>query len=538
VVGRLESLVGMLMLLQVNCAYSQLALASNVGPQTPPNKITDLSIKGNSVLGKDEIETQLSHFFGKSYNPKICPQIAQQLTDYYRDKGYVYSYVYECHFKGKTISLSIIEGEINKVVYADTLKDNNLFQHYITKLQEIKPFNLNEAEEYFLLIPGIAGITNLDVGHEFVPSGDEYKHNIKAYNLILDADYSLIDGELNLNNRSRKENYSNVRSFAGINQSANNPNAGNVTVNFNNFFKKDEKVSINYLSSWDREINAVDVTVEKPLNKKGTKGYLRFSYANQISGIDVKQESVAAGVKHPLIVTKDNYVEAMSELTLLEDGYKQKKLINEKLKVTRLTLGLRQVKIMGKLKAGYNVQLNKGLKALGAKKTKFFKEDLAFTRFNMVGNASYTFNDKYSLLFLLSTQHSKNSLPPTETFSVGGGEEFGRGFNYGEIAGDQGIAATIEFSSTDLMNHHFFLSHREYVFLDAGMVKNKKPSDAADYKTAKLSSIGMGIDLQCIDNIIFNLELTKPLKITGVKNSKNKKKAGKLFVGLKYYFAF
>jgi hemolysin activation/secretion protein len=115
---------------------------------------------------------------------------------------------------------------------------------------------------------------------------------------------------------------------------------------------------------------------------------------------------------------------------------------------------------------------------------------------------------KHAGLFLTADgQWSRDQLLSSETFMVGGAP-YGRGFNYGEIRGDQGIAGSAELRAgfkPDSLPGVSFL--QGYGFLEAGKVWNHDPR----YSDASLSSAGLGVRMRFGNRATLGVEAAKPL---------------------------
>src|SRR5690606_30682203 len=103
-------------------------------------------------------------------------------------------------------------------------------------------------------------------------------------------------------------------------------------------------------------------------------------------------------------------------------------------------------------------------------------------------------------------------------FALGGGS-FGRGYDYGEMSADKGIAALLEVRYA-LPNS--FLPHGShlYGFIDGGKLWTHK--DAPALERASLSSFGAGMRANLSKKLFATVEIAKPINpVVGTQNNKN-----------------
>ena len=106
-------------------------------------------------------------------------------------------------------------------------------------------------------------------------------------------------------------------------------------------------------------------------------------------------------------------------------------------------------------------------------------------------------------------QWSPHRLLSSEEFVVGGAP-YGRGYNYAEIGGDQGVAASAELRAGFNPKRAPFSFLQGYGFLDAGKVWNLKRGGG----DADLASTGAGIRARLGDRATFTVEAARPLTRT------------------------
>jgi hemolysin activation/secretion protein len=176
-----------------------------------------------------------------------------------------------------------------------------------------------------------------------------------------------------------------------------------------------------------------------------------------------------------------------------------------------------------------NLQLRKGLDAFGAG---LHALDLPvdprtadFLVAQLQGSSSRRFAERWSVRLDAFSQYSNDVLPDSERFKIGG-DRLGRGFEVAEIAGDSGLGAKIELRR-DLMNTETFFGRvSAYGFYDFGAAWKE---DLPGRESAATAGSGVSIQGGALTGY---LELAAPL--TG-PDIEGKRKAS-VFAELSYRF--
>ncbi|MHA1601082.1 MAG: ShlB/FhaC/HecB family hemolysin secretion/activation protein, partial [Alphaproteobacteria bacterium] len=104
-------------------------------------------------------------------------------------------------------------------------------------------------------------------------------------------------------------------------------------------------------------------------------------------------------------------------------------------------------------------------------------------------------------------QFSPDSLLSAEEFALGG-SEFGRAYDFSELTGDDGLAASIELRYGKTVNADLLKAFQFYGFYDFGAVWN---DDAPGNGRDTLASAGGGVRLTLPRSVFTTLEVAKPL---------------------------
>ena len=225
-----------------------------------------------------------------------------------------------------------------------------------------------------------------------------------------------------------------------------------------------------------------------------------------------KSRAASVGVSQPLVRGRRQslWLNAGLDVRRVEQIYSGADRSVENLTVGRISLNGRKQWDAGNV-TGF-IQISEGLDAFGATtetspgRTRS-DADAIFTKANF--NASlYRDIGRYAGLYAeVSGQWSEDRLLASEEFYIGG-PNVGRAYNYGEISGDKGVAASVELrlgwdpKSTPIS---FF---QVFAFYDAGSISNYGPTDET---YAHLSSAGVGSRITIDRTATLKVELAKPL---------------------------
>jgi hemolysin activation/secretion protein len=176
---------------------------------------------------------------------------------------------------------------------------------------------------------------------------------------------------------------------------------------------------------------------------------------------------------------------------------------------------------VGDAQSHLDVNVRQGLPFFGATSDdQNFKSRLEgtaqFTSVNARFERTQSIANRVDLYVAAKGQYSFDTLLSSEEFRLGG-DEFGRGYNPSEIAGEHGVGGTIELRYSDRPGWTNLQSYEAYVFYDYGMVWN---NDAGFPARSDLASAGIGARTEVRDDTYLDVELTRTLtRIIGSRNT-------------------
>jgi hemolysin activation/secretion protein len=343
-----------------------------------------------------------------------------------------------------------------------------------------------------------------------------------AFELVVQADFSPVDGVVRMNNR-------------GTDQVGPAFLLGQLFAN--GLFGRGEKLGLIFAAANDHdEYLGGGLYFDTPLNVSGTRAnalLFRSRSAPNESPVNLddeySRERLTLRLSHPLrqdsrfSLTASGAFEA-DDLVIDREG---EAIRDDRLRVVETAL--RASWPAGAVQWSVNLQLRHGLDATGAGLRAW---DLAhdprradFFATLAQASAFRRFADRWSLRVDAFAQTTGYVLPDSERFKIGG-DRLGRGFEVAEIAGDRGLGGKIELRR-DLLNTESFAGRLStYGFYDIGAAwKQDRPGRESATTT------GLGVALQGAA-LTGYLELAAPLTGTDIEG----KRRASLFAELSYRF--
>jgi hypothetical protein len=547
--------------------------ASSINPSDHSVSFDTVLIKGMHVY-KD---TDLAYIFNPYQGTRIQDEakfhadIVRAVNQHYLNDGYIFSMVSNCEIHDQVLHINILEGSINEVVVQkenENIKDVQYIREYSEYLTSLQPFNMKNAEKYFLLIKRLLG-NDITLTPVFLSSENIDESNPKTVDLFI-SNYKKVKGSFeidkNYNNYISADNSNTYNT--DITHNSGYFSMGGLRTKINNPFNTPSNLNTYLRTSGDKKENIIFTSYTHQINQHGTQlkiavGYDQFNFTKR----QTKFFTASTGVSHPLLLTSKQQL----ELSASFDFYTLNKQYNRNVKIEDLSSSdvfkfasaleayvmnilaprlnnhsnVFKVVVGSDYRANFLGTNNNAILRIhaGRSNLKFPNNNSQninsnFSKLTLEGKIEYVLPKDFSISLYIDTQYSNSkNLPIDEYFSVGQSPG-GRGILPGKIIGKSGIQGALEFSHLDRINHPLLFAINEYIYIDSAKVsKVISPSSSKN-----VSSVGIGIDAYLVDNLIVNLELNKPIKAPKVNNSKLDSNANnkevKLFAGLKYMFSF
>ena len=461
-------------------------------------------IKGSTIYSKRKFSRLFRKYLQRRITLEQVYIIAQQITNMYRNDGYILSkaVVPPQKIEGGVVQINVIEGFVDRVAIQGQVRGpRRLLNEYRKGILRSRPLKARDLERYLLLVDDLPGVSVKSV---LTPSKDKPG----ATNMTLILSNKAYEGSLGLDNRGTKFN---------------GPIQVNAGLSGNTIFKNYERIGLQSVVTTNTdELQFFSGFYEQPISSEGTKLFFSASFSDSEPGSVLKDfevtgesKSFTLKITHPFIRSRAenlngfvSYTNRDSETEILG------KLDSEdRLRIVNLGLSYDFVdEYRGVNLVSFN--LSKGFDIFDS--TESGSEKL--TRSGGHSDFSKVFGEmlrlqqlapSWMLLGALSWQYSFEKLLASEEFGVGGAR-YVRAYDSSEITGDQGLAFKLELQKAFQPKKKYFRDMQAYTFFDFGKVWNRV-STATTPSTQNLYSLGAGLRFNLTDQISGYLEWNKPL---------------------------
>jgi hemolysin activation/secretion protein len=474
------------------------------GINVPPFILSGVTVDGATAFSGEEIAATYASLLATEIGAAELESIAGRITDLYREAGYVLSraMVLPQDVTTGIIRIQIIEGYVSRVTTDGTVPEYAI-KGYVSRITAERPLTLKTLERNMLLINDMPGVSLKDA----VLSEDGAVPG--AHILALEIGLDRMGGSFFVDNRGSAE--------VG-------PVQAGASVELRNTIGFGDAVSLAGFTvpSEPRELKLIRIGYATPIGSSG----LQMSVSGTASWIDaggtldaVGDESnlkaVSASLAYPVIRARDAniWLNASLDVRSAEERTDFGTVFDEDLVVLRGSVSGMAADGWGG-RSYVTFRASKGVRLMNAAKrgdpllSRTDADPQAATLTVDVSRYQQLVDDLLSVTLAGRAQRATDALVSSEEFSLGGAR-FGRGFEYGELTGDDGIAGSVEFTIAPDIELAWVSSPQIYAFYDTGAVWNRNVvfGDARQ----SLSSAGAGIRLTFADDFNAGFELAKPL---------------------------
>jgi hemolysin activation/secretion protein len=487
---------------------------SAAGAAAPP-KLTTVVVDGSSVYAAPAMFLAYSAELGRPVTRDGARAIVNGIADLYVRDGYVKPdvSVVDSATAG-VLRVRVHEAQVTSVIiegggpFAAELADIG------ARLENARPLRRDDIPQALRDMRRFAGLA--------VSATTRRTEQRNAFELVVHADFSPVDGVVRMNNRGTDQ----VGPAFVLGQ-----------VFANGLFGQGEKLGLIFAAATDHdEYLGGGLFFESPLGSSGTRGNaLLFQSRSAPNEAPVNLDDeysrrrLTLRVSHPLrqdsglTLTASGAFEA-DDLTIDRDGAP---IREDRLRVTEAALraswraGATQLSANFQLRHGLN-GLGGGLKSIGLAAD---PRRADFTVTLAQATAYRRFAQHWSLRFDAFAQTTGYVLPDSERFKIGG-DRLGRGFEVAEIAGDRGLGGKLELRR-DLRNTETLVGRLSaYGFYDLGAAwKQDRPGRES------ATTAGLGLAVQGAE-LTGYLEVAAPLTGADIEG----KREATVFAELSYRF--
>ena len=461
-------------------------------------------IKGSTIYGKRKFSRLFRKYLHRRINLEEIYIIAQQITNMYRNDGYILSkaVVPPQKIEGGVVQINVIEGFVDRVVVQGQVRGpRRLLSEYRKGILRSRPLKAKDLERYLLLVDDLPGVSVKSV---LTPSKDKPG----ATNMTLILSNKAYEGSLGLDNRGTKFN---------------GPIQINAGLSGNALFKNYERIGLQGVVTSDTdELKFFSGFYEQPISSEGTKLFFSASFSDSEPGSVLKDfevtgesKSFTLKITHPFIRSRAENLNGSLSYTHRNSTTDILGTLDSEDRLRIVNLGLSYDFVdeyRGVNQVSFN--LSKGFDIFDSTKTG--SENLTrneghsdFTMFSGQALRLQQLAPSWMLLGAFSWQYSFEKLLSSEEFGVGG-SQFGRAYDSSEITGDQGAAFKLELQKAFQPKKNYLRDVQAYTYFDYGVVWNRIPISTGS-TVQDLNSLGLGIRFNVTDMISGYLEWDKPL---------------------------
>lgn len=483
------------------------------GAEDQKFQLQSLEIEGSTVYTTEELAPFYQEFVGQEISLKDLYDVANQVTQQYRDDGYILSValVPEQTISDGAARLQVIEGYVETVEFEGaTPRQEKRLQGFGKKIMAQRPLNIKRLERALLLVNDLAGTQVRSVLSRGSSQG--------AAVLTAKVDYDPLDAFVDLSNRGTDE-VGPLRIQAGL---------------FLNTATGEQITLRGATSPFDpEELGFGRVEFDLPVGHDGWEveigtGFTAVQPEGDLEAFDIFGRTFTAdvGVSYPLVRSRRTNVRLNSKLDFLDSRSTTRFTgVSEPISRDQLVVWRAGVSVDRRDRNGQtqvSAELSQGL---GGTTPSNATEPLSraqgsavFTKAAINLSRTQRLPGKLNLALSGTAQATADDLLVSEQFGLGG-SQFGSAFDPDEVLGDSGYGLRAE------LQRPFFYQASDtnmvtqpYVFVDYGQVFRETPT-AVENGSDALSSAGLGVRQTIGDSLSASLELAFPVKRTDQSTS-------------------
>lgn len=474
-------------------------------------KLVQIKLQGNKIFSDKQLDELIKPSIGKSISVADLFVIVQNITNYYRNNGYIISRAIlpPQHVKNGVVVVQVIEGYLDQVQVIGTPHGAKcLIQDYGKKIAMKQPLDLTRMERYLSLANEVPGTR---VRAVLAPS----KKKTGAADLMLQTENKIFTGYLSY------DNYGTL--YIG-------PQQMTANIALNSAINSGDSTSFTFTKTpKGGELTYADLNYSGALNAEGTRYLLGGTRAHTYplfvlrpSQVDGTNDNYYLNVSFPVIRSRTqtlnytvgfNYLD--SNTTTLDEPLYTDHLRN-------LDLGIQYSfsdRWYGANMLGAN--LRQGLPFAGY--THQDNPDTAmtsrpgglgdYTKLTFQASRLQAITGPWTVLGVMRAQWAFNPLLSSEQFTFGG-SVLGRGYDPAELIGDRGLAGSLELRYDWNVAKFWVQSLQFYTFYDVGQIWNLLTTPSTPFSQSGASA-GAGVRFNMTKyvsgNLMWTQTITKPV---------------------------
>jgi hemolysin activation/secretion protein len=451
-----------------------------------------IQVDGATAYPAGELAATFARFNGQEISVAQVFQFANELTARYRRDGYVLSQVLvpAQDVTAGRVTLLAVEGYVDAIELRGAVAaDDRRLTAYGAALKHSRPLTAAALERYLLLINDLAGVRGRGT---LVPS----PRTQGAADLVVDVtrDYTRVG-------------------LSSDNRSSRSLGTKRVNLDFGSYglLSEWDHFGVHAGSSLDDKLIYAGLDYGAAFGAHGLQWSVgatgvraRPGRAANLETADLESRSVAGQVelRAPLLRTRAQNAYVRAALTTFDgqSEFSSADLSNDSIRALRigatydLADGARGI-------TTFDFDVSRGLDGLGARldgtadsplsrsggRADFTKATIYLARLQSLGSS---WGGSWSVLAAVSAQHAFDTLLAPELFAFGG-DDFGRGYDASELAGDSGEAFKLELRYAGTAPEVGVQGYSVYGFYDAGRVRRLDPVNETAREQATSAGIGL-----------------------------------------------
>lgn len=457
-----------------------------------------VSIQGVTVYPLADLSTTYEAYLARSIGVDDLVRIAAAITDKYRSDGYFLSRAVVAPHDPLSGAATIVvyEGYFSEVEI--TGAGASAVRPVLDPLARLRPVRIRDLDRRLALATDVPGIQLSSTIEPVL--GDPAQHR-----LVIEADQDEYSARVYIDNRG---------------SDAQGPWQAYATTSLNGVATRGDQLTLSALTTPEQteELTFAEAAYSTGLGegrriRGAVSGYTSNAPPGSTNGwLSGRSAAASVNFAQTLVRTRRQslWLNGGLDVRQVRQTYASIGLAEERLSVARLSLS-GNTQFRGANLSGY-VQASQGLEIFGA--TTANSPDLTrsdadgvFTKFAF-NLSAYRDIGRYAGVYgQVAGQWSGDPLLNSEEFGVGG-STFGRGYNYGEITGDSGLAAAVELRVGWNPDGDAISFLQLFAFLEAATVSNHQ---GQGLRTDDLASAGVGTRITLREKTVLSVELAKPM---------------------------
>lgn len=474
------------------------------GPSAIPETtvfIKKITVTGATALTEHELRTIVQRYEGQPLGKTDLQNLANALTRAYRDNGFFLAkaLIQPQTFANAELFVTISEGFVSRIEIDGTAK-HPLIRYFDKTLQE-QPAEYETFTRTLRLVRTNTGRPLQSNSVESDPDRND------GYVVTLSTAQSRMQGRIDIINKGVREG----EAWRAL-----------LSSKLHSIIRAGDTITLGYLTkpALSSELQYYIGRYEVPVGNKGVVVFTEVTASDTkpksvltTRDLDGKLRAATLGLSYPvMLTTRQRFITtAKLEWSDSNEFENAAALYKDRLRLIRVNGVYRQNLNDSDVVRGF-VEITQGFDTLNASDqpgvlTSRPDADGKFMKLMGEATVQKYLSDRVSITASVKGQYADNSLLYLEEFSLGGGA-YGRGYDFGEILGDSGVAGYVEagYHGDDFRSIDRW---QLYAFADGGAVWNRGINISSDGDP--LYSAGLGVRLYVDDNLFVGYEVAHPL---------------------------